>query len=73
MFVAVRSNNWKQYEFIAMEWYHSKYDGDKDNGLDNSEYGGDESNLDIDFETVPSNLVLIMETILVVMMRQPFW
>ena len=36
------------------------------------EYGGDESNLDIDFETVPPNLVLIMETILVVMMRQPW-
>ena len=54
-----------------MEWYHSNYDGDKDNRLDNMEYGGDESNLDIDFETVPSNLVLIMETILVVMMRQP--
>ena len=51
---------------------HSKYDDDKDNKLDNNEYGGDDSNLDIDFETVPSNLVLIMETILVVMMRQPF-
>ena len=56
-----------------MEWYHSKYDGDKDNELDNSEYGGDDSNLDIDFETVPPNLGLIMETILVVMMRQPWW
>ena len=52
---------------------HSKYDDnkDKDNELDNSEYGGDDSNLDIDVKTVPSNLVLIMETILVVMMRQP--
>ena len=52
--------------------HHSKNDDNKDNELDNSEYGGDDSNLDIDFETVPSNLVLIMETILVVMMRQPF-
>ena len=53
---------------------HSKYDDkkDKDNELDNSEYGGDDSNLDIDVKTVPSNLVLIMETILVVMMRQPW-
>ena len=52
--------------------HHSKNDDNKDNELDNSEYGGDDSNLDIDFETVPSNLVLIMETILVVMMRQPW-
>ena len=52
--------------------HHSKNDDNKDNELDNSEYGGDDSNLDIDVKTVPSNLVLIMETILVVMMRQPW-
>ena len=46
---------------------HSKNDDNKDNELDNGEYGGDDSNLDID-----PNLVLIMETILVVMMRQPW-